>query len=572
MRRLVRIAGIIGIIAAARPAGAQMSSLDDLDRDFIRLVENVAPSVVHVGPGFSGISISEDGFILTDVMAAREFLVEKKSTLAVTFPDQRRFDATLHAHDPSTRTSILKIDTRANLPSVRIGTPDRLAVGNFLLTVGNAFGTATEGEPAVTLGVVSSIERDDQGVARSIETSAATNPGQNGGPYFDVNGDLVGLAGALPDGRNLARVTPIDRIRRAYGQVAAADRIFRLGPSTSPRRSKAAILSEAFHIAATRARRGVVTIFITQRVATEGTPGEAEASEPTPDRDGAKRDDRSPRPAPVPSAPIGGGPITGTIVHEDGFVLTAEPPFSDDVESIEVALADGRRFRATLIARDLKAGLALLLLDKDPGVRLEPLPAAPANELRVGQFAIAVGAPHGPPVDSEPFVTVGIVSGTSRQNRYVDALQTDAGVNVKNAGGVLVDLRGRRLGVLLPAAPPFGHNSGLGFAIPNDVVARILPGLMLGKNSEPAFIGVVLSDAPGGGVLVTEVSAGFPGERAGLEVGDVITRLDGRAIANRSELTDFIWMHKSPNDELRASVLRGNEARELTILLTSRPR
>ncbi len=586
LRAPLLVATALTTLAVAAPsARAQMSSLDDLDREFRRVVERVAPAVVQVEPGISGVCISEQGYVLTDGLVARAFARSSDGTVEVTFPDQSRYDARLLATDAPTRTVVLAIDTRRRLPAVVPGDPEGLAVGHFLLTVGNAFGLASESEPAVTLGVVSAIHRDAQGRPVGMETSAATNPGQNGGPYFDTEGKLVGLARGLPDGQDLARVTPIDRIREAYAGKTEASRLFERPTSLRPPRSKSSILSRAFHIAAMRARPIVCTLLI-EREPVE--PSEAEAADESAADDdeegdeddggdgsgrrGKRKDEKAKEKEKAPPViPVRTGPVTGTIVHSDGFVLAAGAPFGDDVRSVEAVLHDGRRYAATVVARDRKADLALLLLDKRSQDPLPSLGALHQDELSIGQFVVAVAAPHEPAPAADPFVTVGILSARHRLNAYLDALQTDAGVNVKNAGGALVDLRGRLIGVILPPSLPYGQNSGLGFAMPIDGLSGALTRLMKGQDNEPAYIGVVLGDAPGGGVLVNGVTAGFPGERAGLREGDVITLLDGEEVSNRRALTDFLWTRKAAGDPMDVTLRRGEETLQLRVELTRRP-
>ena len=580
-------AAVVAVACVAAPAAAQMSSLADLDRDFLRIVEQVAPAVVQVEPGISGVCISEDGYILTDGLVAKAFAKSKSGTVKVTFSDQQSYDARLLAADAPTRTVVLAIDTRRRLPSVVPGDPGGLKVGNFLLTVGNAFGLAAESEPSVTLGVVSAVHRDTQGNAELLETSAATNPGQNGGPYFDTEGKLVGLARGLPNAQDLARVTPIDRVRAAYRDVEGTARLFERPMSLRPRRSKAGILSAAFHIGASRARPLVATLVVTRAPPEE--PDEAEAGDDAPadaekDEEPAPRNKKGrkkrgerdapkpkkPRKATPPPIPPREGPVTGTIVHPDGFVIAPAAPFTEDVASVEAILSDGRRFPASVVARDRKAGFALLLLDRRPTDVMPTLDWVPQDELQLGQFVLAVGAPH-QPAPAGPFVTVGMLSARHRMNAYLDALQTDAGVNVKNAGGALVDLAGRLLGVVLPPTSQYGQNSGLGFVMPIEVVRATLPRLMKGQDNEPAYIGAGLADAAGGGVMVSSVTDGFPGAKAGLRAGDVITHLDGQAIADRRGLTDFLWMRKAAGDGMDATVRRDGEVLELHIVLTKRP-
>lgn len=567
MRRI--LTGGLLLFPLAPAVLAQMGSLSELDNELTRTVSRVAQAVVEVEPGVSGVCVAEEGFILTDASVSSAISRSDQGTVRVTFPHKGSFDAELHAADTVTRTLILRVVGRGRFPAVRPGDPGALQVGHFLMTVGNAFGTARENAPAVTLGVVASIRRDRQGRALLLETSAATNPGQNGGPYFDTDGKLVGLFRSLPTDQDLATVTPIDRIRQAYRQANGAERIFDTVSKLQPPRSKAGILSRAFHIAATRARHLLVTIRVKRAEPADPSPASAE---PAADLEGEKKDPNASK-RPGPSLPERKGAVSGTIIDPDGFVLAPAGAFAGEIESIEVLLADERRFRATLISTDRKAGLALLLLDRKANELLPRLEERHQDQLELGQFVLAIGAPHGPPVERDPFVTVGLLSARHRLDAYRDALQTDAGINVKNAGGLLIDLRGRPLGVLLPPALPYGQNSGLGFAMPLDALRTNLERMKEGRDIEPAYIGVTLSDAPGeaGGILVNGVSKGMPGEKAGLLAGDVITRLDGRPSPSRQFLSDYLARHKTAGEHLQLTVRRGDERLLLQVILTRRP-
>ncbi|MFH0943874.1 MAG: trypsin-like peptidase domain-containing protein [Planctomycetota bacterium] len=549
-------------------AAGQMTSLAELDRQFTRVVAEVAPAVVEVEPGVSGICISENGFILTSEVVVDTLAKKNKSTLRVTFPDRSVFEAVLHATDAATRTALLHIEEGARLPSVRPGDPDQLEVGHLLMTVGNAFGTAREGQPAVTLGVVSAIHRDASGQAMLLETSAATNPGQNGGPYFSTDGKLVGVLHRLGNGLDLATVTPIDRIRVAYADSARSTQIFDSVSKLRPPRTKANMLSRAFAIAARRARPLLVTIAIQRRPAKEGEP--ELAADASGEDTGKEQKSKQPKP---PFPPIPEGPVTGTIVDPRGFVVAAAAPFGDDVESIEAHLLDGRSFRATVISRDFKAGLALLLLDRNRQDDLPRLEDFPQEQLEAGQFVLAVGAPHGFPVEAEPFVTVGLLSAQHRLDSYLDALQTDAGVNMKNAGGLLVDLRGRALGIVLQPAAPYGQNSGLGFCMPMDALRAALARLKEGRDVAPAYMGVMLTNSTTGrqGVLITQVTEGLPADQGGLRAGDLILRLDNTMIPDRQALTEYLARVKCAGDTMQVLIERGEETLELELLLTRRP-
>lgn len=565
------IALISGLAAPSR-AVAQMVSLDVLDREFVRIVDTVAPAVVRVGPGFTGVCIADNGYVLTDGRVADAFRDDadvRARGIAITFPDKRSFQAQWVSAHADTNTCLLKIDAK-RLPFARPSEPDAVAVGQFVLSIGNAFNTAAESAPAVTLGIVAAVHRDAAGRTTRIETSAATNPGQDGCPYFDVDGQLIGVFRQQPNLQDLALLTPIDQIRGAYEGVAGVDDAFPPPRSLSRPRSRARALSTAFHAAAMRARGALVTLVVTR------APPAAEAATTTTDGATPPPPAAGPKPKEAPKGPpalIREGAVTGTIIDAQGFVLAPSKQFPDDVVAIEAFTADGKTYRAAVVAHDRKAGLALLVLDKPKGTQFDLLESIATSGLQEGQFVLAVAAPHGPPSTPDPFVTVGVVSALHRLDPWRDAIQTDAGTNVKNAGGVLVDLRGRMVGVVLSPEWPFGQNSGLGFAMPIDAVLATVERLKTGADVEPAYLGVTLNDVPSPavGVAIVEVAKGLPAERAGVLVGDLIVACDGKPMRDRRGFSDFIARAKCAGDPIALTLRRGESTLEVVATLAKRP-
>jgi S1-C subfamily serine protease len=564
----------VGGFEFPREATAQMVSLDVLDREFVRIVETVAPAVVRVGPGFTGVCIAESGFVLTDGRLADAFANDasvREKGVTVTFPDRREYSAQWVSGHADTNTCLLKIDAK-RLPFARPSEPGSIRVGQFLLSIGNAFNTAEESAPAVTLGIVAALHRDANGATTRIETSAATNPGQDGCPYFDVDGQLVGVFRQQPSLQDLALLTPIDQIRSAYAGVAGAADAFPPPRSLTRPRTRARALSTAFHAAAMRARGAVVTLVLTRAPpAAEATTTPTDGAVPSGPPSAPKE---KPKEAPKgPPALIREGSVTGTIVDPQGYVVAPSKSFGDDVSAIEAHTSDGKSYRASVLAHDRKAGLTLLVLDKPKGVQFDILESIAAGGLQEGQFLIAVAAPHGPPVSSDPFVTVGVLSALHRLDPWRDAIQTDAGTNVKNAGGALVDVRGRMVGIVLSPEWPFGQNSGLGFAMPIDAVMATVQRLKSGADVEPAYLGVTLNDvaSPAVGVAVVEVTKGMAAERAGLLAGDMIVACDGKAVRDRREFSDFMARSKCAGDTLELTVRRGDSTMDLVATLSKRP-
>jgi putative serine protease PepD len=174
-------------------------------------------------------------------------------------------------------------------------------------------------------------------------------------------------------------------------------------------------------------------------------------------------------------------------------------------------------------------------------------------------------------------VTSGIVSALHRQmqapNRFTinDSIQTDAPINHGNSGGPLIDMAARVIGVNTQIQSDSGGSDGVGFAIPSNTVKEVVTQLVAGKAPEYAYLGVQVSrsTSPPGAELA-EVIAGTPADEAGLEAGDVITKLDSTTIASPDDLSDVID-EKKPRDELEVTYVRDGKTHTVTVTLGTRP-
>lgn len=234
---------------------------------------------------------------------------------------------------------------------------------------------------------------------------------------------------------------------------------------------------------------------------------------------------------PAPRLATGGG--SGFVIAPDGFVIT-NSHVAHGADTIDVVLADGRSFPATLIGDDPHTDIALLHISAPT---LRALELGDSQSLRVGQLVVAVGSPYG----FQTTVTAGVVSALGRSfrastGRLIDnIIQTDAALNPGNSGGPLLDSRARVVGVntavILPA-------QGLCFAIPAGTVQHVLPHLMHDGRVRRSLIGLAGQDVPlhrriirffdlpqTNGVLVTLVQDPSPAHRAGIQEGDILLRL-----------------------------------------------
>jgi len=240
---------------------------------------------------------------------------------------------------------------------------------------------------------------------------------------------------------------------------------------------------------------------------------------------------------------FGTGPTTGLVVDKDGYVISSKFNFINRPASILVRLPDGQLKPAQLVATDHNRMLVLLKIDVD-----NPLPVpeiVPQAEMRVGQWAIAVGRTF---EGNRPNMAVGILSALGRI--WGKAIQTDAAVSPGNYGGPLVDVRGRVLGVIVPLSPQSDsevagyewYDSGIGFAVDAEHILKILPRLKKGEDLHPGVIGITLrgQGLDVGEPVVAACHPNSPAAKAGIKAGDRIEEIDGRKTQRAAEVKEQI--------------------------------
>jgi serine protease Do len=264
----------------------------------------------------------------------------------------------------------------------------------------------------------------------------------------------------------------------------------------------------------------------------------------------------------------GAGPTTGVIVSPDGLVITSSFNFISRPASILVTLGDGRRFAASQIASD---GSRMLTLLKIEASGLVPLTAAPKNEFRVGQWAIALGRTYDSPF---PGVSVGIISALDRI--WGRAVQSDAKVSPVNYGGPLVDLNGRGIGILVPLSPNEQgetagvewYDSGIGFAVPLSDVYAVLDRLKSGDELKPGLLGVTFKEAGvlAGAPLIDSVRPTSPADKAGILSGDLITAIDGVPVDRIPALQHQLGPHYA-GDTVTVTLRRSDTTQDVSAKL-----
>lgn len=232
---------------------------------------------------------------------------------------------------------------------------------------------------------------------------------------------------------------------------------------------------------------------------------------------------------------------SGVIVSAEGHIITNNHVV-DQVDEIEVQLADGKIKKARLVGADAQADLAVLKVD-DPGVK--PLKFGDSDAVQAGDFVLAIGNPFG----FEETVTDGIISSKGRPNRvdgFGDFLQTNAAINPGNSGGPLVNLRGEIIGINTAIISRSGGSQGLGFAIPSNSVRTALESLLKQGRIIRGYLGIqTLSPQQGGdeqtnGVVVGDVVPGSPAAQARLQKGDVIRKFNGREVRSLPQLRSLV--------------------------------
>jgi putative serine protease PepD len=289
----------------------------------------------------------------------------------------------------------------------------------------------------------------------------------------------------------------------------------------------------------------------------------------------------------VVDGPQGQGSGSGVIISSDGRVLTNAHVVEGAGEGAELTVSfnDGTHAPASVVGVDTLTDTAVIEAEGVDG--LQPATIGTSGNVDVGQDVVAIGSPFG----LDATVTTGIVSALDRPvNVGTDsegnatvypAIQTDAAINPGNSGGPLVDMEGNVVGInssirTSTSSTGQGGSIGLGFAIPIDEVMPIVDQIVAGETPTHALIGVSVRDNPsndGGAVVpdgaaVGEVSAGSAADDAGLQAGDVITKVDDRLITSSDELVATVRGYR-PGDEVELTYRRDGEEQTTTITLGS---
>jgi serine protease Do len=275
------------------------------------------------------------------------------------------------------------------------------------------------------------------------------------------------------------------------------------------------------------------------------------------------------------------GTGSGFVYDDKGHILTNNHVVEGASEDgIQVGFSDGTVLPAKVVGTDPKTDVAVIKIEPSDAIR--PLRIGASEDATVGEWVLAIGSPFG----LEQTVTTGIVSATHRdavgilgQGGYEDFLQTDASINPGNSGGPLVNIEGEVIGINSAIASRTGRNQGVGFAIPIDLAKHVADSLIRDGKVTRGLMGVRISELNAklaksfgvdlkstGGILIEDVVADMPADKAGVKSGDVLVEFDGQPVRS---MADFRWdVATSPvNKPLDLTIVRGGKKQTIQVTL-----
>ena len=306
--------------------------------------------------------------------------------------------------------------------------------------------------------------------------------------------------------------------------------------------------------------------------------------------------------APTPDQDIPFAQGSGFLFDDQGYIVTNNHVV-EQASSFQVRFSDGSVFEARLIGADPGSDLAVIKVDElPPGAA--PLLLADSRAVEVGQTAIAIGNPFG----LQNTLTVGVISGLGRSldgprstqgGRFSipNVIQTDAAINPGNSGGPLLNIRGEVIGVNTAIRSDTGTFQGVGYAVPANAVARVIPALIRDGRYQHPWLGIAMWPVDPlfarhfgltvkQGVLITQVVSGSPADQAHLRVGtrmgdyggrpfaydgDIVTAIDKQPVRASDDLLSYLEIEASVGDVVTLTVLRNGQEQQVDVTLAPRP-
>ncbi|WMJ72024.1 Do family serine endopeptidase [Cytophagaceae bacterium ABcell3] len=270
------------------------------------------------------------------------------------------------------------------------------------------------------------------------------------------------------------------------------------------------------------------------------------------------------------------GTGSGVIINQEGYIVTNNHVI-DNADEIEVTLHDNRTYKASIVGTDPSTDLALIRIKESD---LPYLSFVDSDDVKVGEWVLAVGNPF----NLNSTVTAGIVSAKGRninilQDQYAieSFIQTDAAINPGNSGGALVNLQGALIGINTAIASPTGAYAGYGFAVPSNMVNKVVEDLLKYGIVQRGYLGIIIRGVDGGlakekdlkvsrGVYVDSLAANSAAADAGVKAGDVILEINGTSVNSVPKLQEMIARHR-PGDEVNVTLNRNGKEKDVKVKL-----
>jgi S1-C subfamily serine protease len=290
---------------------------------------------------------------------------------------------------------------------------------------------------------------------------------------------------------------------------------------------------------------------------------------------------------------------SGFVYDNQGHIVTNNHVV-DSAKTIDVTFVDGNTYSAKVVGTDPSSDIAVLqIVDNFSSENVVPLVVANSSRLQVGEQVIAIGNPFG----LRGTMTTGIVSQIGRllanpDTRFsiANGIQTDTAINPGNSGGPLLNMQAQVVGMNTAISSSTGLFSGVGFAIPSNAIARVVPALVQNESFSHPWLGISsasispeLANSIGlarnyKGVVVASVQSGSPAAKAGLlginqdkgksnssHIGDIIVGIDAHSVKHIDDIINYIEEHKSVGDNLKLAVNRSGQIMNLNVILQERP-
>ncbi len=521
----------------------------------------------------TGSIVSPLGYVLTSTTV----VPPKATEINVVSPGHFKLKGTLVKADEKIELALVRVEPPKDklFPFFAIRDSRTAKLGEVVMTVSNSFQLArSAGELSVSVGLLSGRYKLTRKLAEQpvyigevIETTAATNPGSDGGPLLDGSGQLTGVLSLnVSNARWLGVAVPIEvmlpHIEKAMQddldkrKVAAPAELLKIAAASGrPMFPQWEARSAKSQAAAARVARSVVAVKVNR---TKDDPRFVR-------RVRIGRTGRARLLGEIFKRPKG-ATVTGVIVGADGWVATSYFNIAGTLKSLKVVLSDGKELPAKVVGWDQERDLALLKVEATglPPVKLQ-------SDVSVGQDVCVLG--RSPTYDSLT-LTSGIISAVGRADNSM--LQFDAKSNVGNTGGPLVSLDGGCVGIVggVTVNSRHGQNSGIAFANWAAALPKAIESLKKGtkiKRRPRPMLGIV--GAPGAvdlrGVLVARVAPNSPAAKAGVKRNDSILTINGIELEGVAQLVNIIRKMK-PGDKVKLTIRRRAREMELEATLGER--